>query len=225
MDDRFFEAWITRRWKVCGRKLQPLCLGHVVNLEAINSPLTPYRDFDPDTPVTPGDLLLAVKICSEKFPHPAALKPTLRDVAWRLFLERSPERFRHQAMLFAAYRNDHCSSPEFWVSEDEEAGRAISAPIALSKAAFLLSNSTLPEERVWSMPLGRVDYVIAAIEERKTGAVRFFYEEEAQAVAPDIETIMSEEEILATAKRELGSAAFESWLKARNSRLQQREAA
>jgi len=224
MDDRFFEAWITRSWKVCGTKLNPLCLGHVVNLEAIGSPLTPYRPVDPDQPITPADLLLAVRICSEAFPHPARLKPRLRDVAWRIAMERSPRLFRMHAMLFAAYRNDHCSSPEFWVDQ-ESAGRAISAPIALSKAAFLLSNSNLPEERIWSMPLGRVDYVIAAIEERKTGAVRFFYEEEAAAIAPPMEEVMSEEEIIELARKDLAPSAFEAWLDARKASKSEKEAA
>jgi hypothetical protein len=224
MDDRFFEAWITRSWKVCGLKLQPLCLGHVVNLEAIGSPLTPYRAIDPDAPITPADLLLAVRICSEKFPHPARLRPRLRDVFWRILLERSPRLFRLHALLFAAYRNDHCSSPEFWVDE-ESSGRAISAPIALSKAAFLLSNSTLSEGRIWSMPLGRVDYVIAAIEERKTGSVRFFYEEETAAIAPPMESVMTEEEIIEIARKDLAPAAFEAWLTARKAWREQKEAA
>ena len=177
MNDRFFEAWITRTWRVCGRKLQPLCLGHLVNLAAVSSPLLPYAEIDESTPVTVGDLLVAVRICSEGFPFRCQLKPRLIDVFWKWLLARSPKLFLHHARLFAAYRHDHCSSPEFWIdTEAQNSSRSISAPIALSKAAFLISNSSLAEERVWSMPLGRVDFLIAAIEERKTGSVRFFDE-------------------------------------------------
>lgn len=222
MDDRFFEAWITREWRVCGRKLQPLCLGHVVNLEAVNSPLTPYREVDPDRPITPGDVLVAAKICSEKFPHPARIKPTIGDVIWRVAMESSDDLLRLHGMLFAAYRNDHCSSPEFWIDDTAgNSGRAISAPLALSKAAFLLANSTLSEERIWSMPLGRVDYVIAAIEERKTGSVRFFYPEEVEAIAPPVEKVMSEEEIIEKAKKDLPPGFFKTWLEARKTRAEQ----
>jgi hypothetical protein len=214
MNDRFFEAWITRRWRVCGRLLQPLCLGHIVNLAAVESPLSPFADIEPETVITPGDLLLAIRICSEKFPHPCRIKPGILDRITLLLLELFPALFLFHARLFAAYRADHTSSPEFWVSQDSE-GRSISAPIALSKAAFLHSNTSLSESRIWSMPLGRADYLIAAIEERMTGGVRFLDERELQSVTPPLEETLSEEEILEIARRDLGPGSFEAWLEAR----------
>lgn len=213
MDDRFFEAWISRNdWRVCGLRMQPLCLGHIINLAAIGSPLLPGCN-DEDLRIGVADLLLAAKICAERYPHPANLRPRLRDVGWRFFLERNPALFRRQATLFAAYRADHTSFPEFWEDMSGE-GRAITAPMALSKAAYLLAETSLPEPRVWSMPLARVDYLIGAIEERRTESLRFLYEQDLEAPEP-LEESLSEEEIIALAQSELSDVRFQEWLEAR----------
>ena len=214
MDDRFFEAWITRSdWKVCGLRLQPLCLGHTVNLAAVGSPLAPGIELSGDLQISPADLLVAARICAEGFPHPGHIRPRLRDVLWRIRLERDPALFRREALVFAGYREDHTSAPQFWEDATGD-GRAITAPVALSKAAYLLAETSIPEPRVWSMPLGRVDYLIGAIEERKNGQLTFLYDDDLEAPGP-VEEEMSEAEILAFAKEQLGPERFAEWAAAR----------
>jgi len=218
MDDRFFEAWITRRnWRVCGLKLQPLCLGHLVNLHAVQSPLAPGAD-DIDLQVTPGDLLVAARICAEKWPHPGAIRPRIRDVAWRVWMERHPRVFRRHLAIFDWYFKDHTSYPEFWKKE-AEGGRSLSAPDALSKAAFLIANTSISEERAWSMPLARVDYTLAAVLERIDGSVRFWNEGDEEDPTEQPEETLTEEQIIEMARKQLrGGEAFAQWLEARRKR-------
>jgi hypothetical protein len=217
MDDRFFRAWINRRdWRVCGLRMQPLCLGHLVNLHAVKSPLLPEAD-DIDLVITPGDLLLAARICAESWPFPGTVRPRLRDVIWRWRMERNPRLFRHHLRLFTSYFRDHTSFPEFWRSE-ETGGRSLSAPEALGKAAYLISHTSISEERAWSMPLARVDYTMAAVIERETGGVRFWHEddEEDPTVQPD--DTLSEEQILAMAREQLPADAFAAFAAARKAK-------
>lgn len=213
MDDRFLRAWITRQdWRVCGLRLQPLCLGHLVNLEAIGSPLRPQAD-DIDLRISPADLLLAARICSEGWPHPGHLRPRLRDIIWRLLMERRPRLFRHHVSLFDAYYRDYTSFPEFWEDEDGCA-RSLTAPAALSKAAFLISETSITEDRAWSMPLGRVDYTISAIIERRTGDLRFLQEGDDEEIEQPEETL-TEDQIVARAESDLPPARFAEWFEAR----------
>lgn len=213
MDDRFLRAWITRRdWRVCGQRLQPLCLGHLVNLEAINSPLRPEAD-DIDLRVSAADLLLAARICSETWPHPGRLRPRLRDILWRIFLDRRPGLLRHHVYRFDAYYRDHTSYPEFW-SDESGCARSLTAPAALSKAAFLISETSITEARAWSMPLARVDYTISAIIERRSGDLRFLQDGDEEEIEQPEDTL-TEAEIIATAKAALPPDRFAEWMKAR----------
>lgn len=216
MDDRFFEAWITRPfWRVCGLKLQPFCLGHVVNLAAVASPFLPGIE-DPTPEVTPPQLLVAVRICAQSWPHTGDLRPRLRDIALRFYFESdlpgSRFFFRAQVDKFRAYCADHLSSPEFW-KDSGGTGRTLTAPAALSKASYLITNG-FSEERAWSMSHGRVDYYMAAIEERRSGQLRFLYPWDLEGADP-LEQEMSEEQIVDLARAELPPEAFAEWCRAR----------
>lgn len=211
MDDRFFEAWITRSWSVCGQRLRPLCLGHIVTLAAVRSPAADFSTTERQ-PFSPGDLLIAARLCAEAWPHPGDLRPRLRDCLWRILLQRYPALFLREARKWDGYLSDHLSLPEFW--QDEIGGRDLSAPAALSKAAYLLAETSLTEERVWSMPVARVDFLIGAIEDRRNG-LRFLYDDELQDDTPDINHTLSEAEIRALAAEQLGPARFAEWLAAR----------
>jgi len=216
MDDRFFRAWIHRKdWRICGRRLQPLCLGHLINLHAVRSPLLPEAD-DIDLRIFPADLLIAARICSEPWPHPGNLRPRLRDVLWRLALERFPRLFRRQLYWWNAYFSDFTSFPEFW-NDESGCARTLTAPAMLSKAAFLVANTNLTEARIWSMPLARVDFYIAAILERQTGDIRFLWEGDLEDVEQP-EAVLTEEQIIAQARADLPADRFASWLAARRKR-------
>lgn len=172
LDERFAEAWINLPYHVvCGQRLRPYCLQHALALQLIKSPLVSGED----TMITWGDLFMAAAVCACAFEeHPR--EPTglhmgnyilgQRLTRW-LTRGRLGTTLELECARFRAYQNDYQSEPDLFF-EDE--GRELTAPALLSRAVFLQRVCHIPEERAWTMPIGKALWsYAAALEQTQTG--------------------------------------------------------
>lgn len=158
-DPRFLEAWVNRcDHRVLGHNLHPLCLLDLLTLDALDSPFVAEG-----AQATSADFLLAVLILSR--PHsgirvnPVLPGPTLRD---RLRL-RFCDLARENAAL-QAYFDDYYSTLEMWRPNSD--GKRCQSPWILGVVTFLLSHTTLTEERIWTAPIGQVLCYANSLEEQ-----------------------------------------------------------
>jgi hypothetical protein len=180
LDERFAEAWINLPWhEVCGRRLRPYCFQHALALHLIDSPFVAAEDRS----IRWSDLFMAAAICAcafEEHPRePVSLQMANYVLGHRLtrWLTRGHlgTTLAIEAARFRAYQNDYQSEPDLFF-EDE--GRELSAPAILGRAVFLQRVCHIPEERAWTMPIGKALWTYAAALEQSQPGVSLLNEEE-----------------------------------------------
>lgn len=141
MDKRFLRAYTDpNKVRILGHDLYPWCIKYRVWLTAFESPLITGK------PVTPADLLLAVKICSEV---PIG-KPSLID-RWRVIGMRiRPYEFNRAMQAFLDYALV-AHWPKFWEKKGKGDGNSSGLPWALAVVSNLIANG-IEEKRAWEMP-------------------------------------------------------------------------
>ena len=213
----FFGTWIAPELTLLRYRLSlPYCLGHSLLLEAIDSPFVHLGD--PEITITPADLLIALRICSQTrwpFDH-----PRFRPTAWTRFqgwyLGRNHAAFRRACDLFVEWIRVCGARPEYWQDEGSKSGGGLTAPEQLIKACELLRKAPgLTEERIWSMPIGLVDWYYGAICEQEGAGNRFTRDSDLEE--PEAEAL-TEEQVIERARRQLGPR-FEQWLSKRKEAL------
>lgn len=174
MDDRFFTACFPGSVRVCGRRLNSFSAYHYLMLRAIGSPL-----MDSQGRIRPGDLLAAVRVCRHRFGEPVDLFPNLRDIWWKLRLERSKDLFRRECEKLAGWISSHSSGPQFWtVIEGGQATRDLTGPEVLTLIIPVMMQIRISEAEAWDMSLGRLQWLHAEIQEVEGSTRRFLYEQD-----------------------------------------------
>ena len=144
MDGRFLRAFTDPAKVTClGRPVYPFCLKYRVRLLAIESPFVIEGK-----PITPIDLLVAVKICAEKPINDLGFW----DKVQLSRLARRPVILRLEIERFVDYV--HSSAwPKFWITNTKSGGTAEDAgiPWPLMVVASLVKHG-FDEKRVWEMP-------------------------------------------------------------------------
>lgn len=148
-DQRFLNAFLTPAiTNVCGRKLKPFCLKHRLFLEGVESPFV-----QDGLEITPQDLVLALKICSEE----SIGDPTWRDIWLGIRLQQSRDYFKRAASALVRHIDTQANFPKFYERSDRKTFGAAQVPWQLSIVANLVSNGigyaealTMPEAKaVW----------------------------------------------------------------------------
>jgi hypothetical protein len=210
--DKFFGAWLAPELTLLGFRLQrPYCLGHALLLEAIESPYVHLGEEE--FTISPGDLLIALQICATAaWPFGAmALRPTawMRLQAW--YLNRRPEAFFRANQAFVDWLRACSGRPEFWRDEERRCIGGYTAPEQLARACELIRKApALGEQRIWSMPMGLVDWYYAAICEQEGGGIRFARDEDEEA--PDDLDGKPDEELYEIVKSQRGEAFALQWI-------------
>ncbi len=127
-------------------------------------------------------------------------------------MQKNPLLFRQQARLFVEWLKVHQLSPELWRDEIHEP-RLITAPLVMSQVSGLLQIG-LTHEESWNTSPGFASWLLLSAAERENNSIKFADEEPTLIAAPT----MSEHEIIAQAKRELGKS-FAAWYSARQHNL------
>lgn len=131
-DLRFYNAWLTPSATVIlGKKLKPFCLKYRIFLEGISSP---YLNSDKE--ITPIDLIIALKICSDE----DIGKLSCRDYILSLILSWSKKRLIKSSIEFVKYLSTHDAYPKYWDDSKKNSGGVSSIPFQLSVIATLCKN-------------------------------------------------------------------------------------
>ncbi len=175
VDPRFAESWVNRPYRILGRKLRPYCLDHLLNLDLINSPLAATSPAAA-AKVTWADIFLAVAICSTPFesplhlpsPRAARAKQWLLTKLHRLTRGRCGGTLSTVAAAFRVYQNDYHAAPDLFSTAS---GRELTAPALLARAVFMQRRLGMAEERLWTMPIGKLLWTYAATLEQESEGV------------------------------------------------------
>lgn len=186
MDDRFFTAYFPGCARVCGRVLNDFSPFHYLLLRAIDSPL-----INPEGVNRPSDLLAAVAACRNRFGSPVKLKPTLRDLLWRLRMDRNPALFKREIVKFSLWMTSHSSGPRFWeIVSGGPATRELTGPDVLTLVIPVIMKTGMTEKDVLNMSLGRLQWMSAEISEIEGSTLRFLFDGDLQDDFPEDEGLI-----------------------------------
>lgn len=174
MDDRFFTAYFPGCCRVCGRALTDFTAFHYLILKAIDSPF-----LNPDGQNRPSDLLAAVAACRNTFGKEVRIKPTFKDLIWRLRMTRNPALFHREALKFSRWLTAHSSGPRFWeIVSGGPKTRDLTGPDVLTLIIPLIMKANIPESDAWNMSLGRAQWMNAEIQEIEGSDRRFLFDDD-----------------------------------------------
>lgn len=145
MENRWIKAvtMLPPTIKVCGSNLLTFCLRHRVALESINSPL-----LNPGTPITPRDLLFAVRILSTHDMKETRKAMTLKESFLLALYTFSRKRFIAEVIKVGIYFEAQSLWPRFW-EKDSKSHSGIPWHLAII-AGLMRGGCSLPE--AWTMP-------------------------------------------------------------------------
>ena len=170
----FFEALVHTPHTLCGLKLKPLCILHLLWLEQIKSPL-----LSNDRRVTLKDLEVAAAICSSS------------DAEGILRILEKPPLFFHwrnqfrkvedEARAWLAYYNDYFALPEFWESKGSGASQF---PWLLLCFTSLVRETGWSREEVLRLPIGEAVWMNLCMGYLNSGETNVIGDTERLAMSP-----------------------------------------
>ncbi len=185
MDQSFYEAWFNADHKVLGRRLHPFCLNDALVLSLAESPFMLGKE--PGVRYDLPALQLAVQVCSTpadvflqaRFDRSWPQK--LTTFGWTLWCRRQD--FHTSCQQFLTYIDDYYAVPEVWQNESDSPGDKLHAPWILGNAVFLMRNTTLSSDEIWTMPIGKALWITATLSEQLGAPIQIVSEEEQAGMA------------------------------------------
>lgn len=151
MNRLFAESFLNRDdHVVLGRRLLPLSLWHMVQLEIAQSPYFLGGAFP-----TPRDLRLAVTVCTTPFPRLPDLSG--QSLVWD-WLKSWRCDFLTETARFRAYLEDFNALPMLWREEQKRSPgsrETVGLPWALGIVAGLCGSTGWSAETAWNLPVGQ----------------------------------------------------------------------
>jgi hypothetical protein len=171
LDPRFCEAWVNYEHRVCRVRLAPYSLHHALMLRMVGNPLVAEKP-QPGEVIEWSDLWESVAICkgvsSQPIRYPSGWKCAFVQRLFRLDLAAEVEAFR-------AYQNDFAQVPDLHCSDPHT--RTLTAPAPLAKVVSLARELREPMDHFWDMPLGKLEWVYATLQEQLSSRVSLHDEE------------------------------------------------
>lgn len=154
-----------------------------MTLQAIEHPLVNNKLPQPD------EVVMAYRICSshdgiESLKRP----PTWKEKWFNARMTASPSYHAESLAAFMKYCEDYSSQPKYWEKDKEDEIKKESIPNQLLMVSILLCKTSLREEEIWTMPIGKLAWYGTAVSVVEGG---------------DIETLSTE--IEENAERDLAS--------------------
>lgn len=113
------------------------------------------------------DVIIAMRVCSGDNGIEALAKPpTWREKWLHAKMLWSAELLSETVLGFKEYIEAYSTQPKIWKKEDDDKKiemRKAKIPDQLLLATLLIKNTTLTEEEVWSMPLGKASWYVTAL--------------------------------------------------------------
>ncbi len=150
------------RWEVGGVLLRPFCLRHLITLQSINHPFV-TEGAVPE----PDDVVLALRICSSDLGIASIeAKATWGEKWLNGKMIASPLLMSKTIAEFVRYTELYSSTPKVWEKDkgkDSIDIRKEKIPDILMLVGLLICKTTLTEEDVWTMPIGKVSWYATAV--------------------------------------------------------------
>ena len=208
MDDRFFHGIIGGEAIICGRKLDALTPWHVLLLHAIDSPMV-----SGDRPIYQGDLIIFSKVVSASYPDVPDLKPTLKDLFWRVRLNKQ-KRYIKQVRAIKNWLEIQMSVPRMWQQTgNNNVNKSLSSPSMFALVVALVSDVNVTLAEAWNMRVSEARWYDTVKAELEGAEINIAYDNE-EEVSDDLRGL-TEEETREFARGKLPPAMFKQWLKAR----------
>jgi hypothetical protein len=174
----FAESFLNRDdHVVLRRRLLPLSLWHLLNLEIAQSPYFLGGSFP-----TTKDLRLAVAVCTTSFPRLPDLSG--RRLIWN-WLRTWNCRFLIETAKFRAYLEDFNALPQLWRQEEKRtpgAREAVGLPWALAIVSGICGSTGWSAETAWNLPVGQAYWYHVAFAMQKGAGVDLLSEGEMLAI-------------------------------------------
>lgn len=177
LPEQYAAALLPDSYRVLGRRLQPLCIGHLLTLVRLRSPwLTEGRD--PDA----ADLAQAVTVCSWPWTEVRDRLAAGRGYRWRLrWLSLRASWDLRAILTWRAYLTDGMSGPRLW-NPDPRRASALTAPQWLTLHAKLQREFGMSLDEALGTPVRLARWLVAqSDEERGLGSMVTDEEEELMA--------------------------------------------
>ena len=177
LDEQFACAVLPDRWRVCGRVLRPIALGHLLVLQRLGSP------FLVGGLPGPSDLSVALYVCSHRATDVMdAWHETLprkwRWLGYRVALLATfwPAVYLTRCAMFAEYLAESNRAPAVWMPQNNDRVRKATTPRLLHFHSQLM-RCGLSSADAWNTPMELARFIIdARLEE--DGIVTFRSEHE-----------------------------------------------
>jgi hypothetical protein len=169
----FFESLVHTEHKLCGLRLKPLCLLHLLWLEHVKSPL-----LSSDRRVTMRDLELAAVICSS-----SSSDEIMKRVARPGYVWHWRNTFRNvtaEAKAWLAFFNDYFSLPELLEREGSGANKLPWLAVCI---ASLVKETGWSLEKVLLLPVGAAVWLNLSFGFLESGQTPVISDLERQAMA------------------------------------------
>lgn len=159
-DDSFIEAFSNTNHFVFGKRLDPFCLWHQLNLEMVQSKVLTSE------PLNPFDLWVAVQICATRW-TPSHQAPNIKAPGTLRFLwEVGRFKFPAEVRRFSVYLQDYTTGPKFWPNQHEakregDGDRDIDETLEL--ALHLIKEGHFTQREAWTMPTGMARWCSAGL--------------------------------------------------------------
>jgi hypothetical protein len=209
MDDRFFHGIIGCEASVCGRRLNSLTPWHVLLLHAIDSPLVTG-----ERAIYPGDIIIFTKVLSVSYPETPNLRPTTRDLFWRIRLNRQKAYLR-QVKTIKGWLNIQMSVPKLWqvLRSNGEVKKDLTSPAMFALVVALVSQVNVTLAEAWNMRVSEARWYDTVKAELEGGDLNIAYDNEEES--EDILSGLTDDEKIEFARGKLPPAMFDRWLTAR----------
>lgn len=170
---KFLEAFINAKHKVLGQHLRPFCLAHLLYFAAAESPVLKML-WGEKANLARQDIELAVWICS-RTPEQIFSANVKAGIFQRARMRIGS--LKKAQREFLSYLKDYATLPAMWEGENGDSA-PLGAPWILTRATFLLKETSLTEGEIWAMPLGKLFWYTASLCELMGGAKIMSEEEE-----------------------------------------------
>lgn len=172
-DERYARLMVPGRWVVCGRRMQPFCLGHAMVLHWLGNPFAGGEEREPGL----GDLAQAVWVCSQSWER---ARERFGGWRWRVFLWRFPKSAWAQQVgmeQLRQYLTFYMDRPNQWTSKDKR-GRDLGAPYLQLLRVRLMTAFHMSHADAMNYPLNLASWDLAG-EAELQGAKVMVNEQEA----------------------------------------------
>jgi hypothetical protein len=208
--ESFYRSFFAPQTILLKNTLRPFCLGHLTLLQALENPFVSITGI-----IKPHDLIIAVKVCSACYPFEVDFKLTFYEKFMMFYMMRNQKLFIRNCQIFQNYLDAHHHCPEFWESDGASYSKnMLNSPTELSYVVNLMKQG-ISHSEAWSMSIGYMTWLNAAIQE--LNGIDKTFTDPLEDLGQDIEDLnnLTNEELYKVVLKDLGEIRAKEFMKRR----------